>query len=275
VLLRLLLRRTFALHRLDDPDWALRLFTFVAACGVLAARFEPHRLPVWVLGGAAVLTWLVLSPIAVRSMATRGVGRLRDGARGAWLLASVATSGVAICLADASREAGQRLLWAMALVVWVLAVLGYTVITWLIALGMSADRSMTDRAEPDSWILMGGLAIATLAGNHIYRALGASSPLREGVKIATVTIWVLASIWIPALVYLSLRRVNARAGSLRFAGVLVGAGVSPRHVLDGDRGDVDRRTTARAVDDLAGVLLDSRRRLARRRGGGGAGGIQG
>ncbi len=219
VLLELVRRRTFAFHHLDDPDSALRLFTFVAACGVLAARFEPHRLPFWVLGGAAVLTWLVLSPIAVRGMAIRGVGRLRDGARGAWLLASVATSGVAICLADASREAGCRLLWPVALVVWVLAVIVYGVITWLIAWGMAADRSMTDRAQPDSWILMGGLAIATLAGNHIYRALGASSPLRDGAKIATVTIWVLASIWIPVLVYLSLRRVNARAGSLRFAGV--------------------------------------------------------
>jgi tellurite resistance protein TehA-like permease len=227
VVLKLIVRRDFAFHHLDDPDSALRLFTFVAACGVLAARFEPHGLPFWVLGGAAVLAWLALSPIAVRSMAVRGRRQLPGTARGAWLLATVATAGVAIVLADASRLSGHRVLLWVAFAVWALALIVYGLITWLIVAGMLTDRAMdrvtdrpmTDRAEPDSWILMGGLAIATLAGNHTYRALDASSPLRGGVSIATFAIWALATLWIPVLVYLSLGRVNARTGALRFAGV--------------------------------------------------------
>ena len=219
VVLKLIVRRTFAFHHLDEPDTVLRLFTFVAAWGVLAARFEPHRLPFWVLGAVAVLAWLTLSPIALRSTATRNVGELRGGARGAWLLASVATSGVAIVLADAARFTGFRALYWLAVAVWALAVIVYGLITWLMVGAAVADRSVTDRSEPDIWILMGGLAIASLAGNHVYRALDASSPLRDGVKIATLASWVVASLWIPLLVYLSMRRVNTRAGSLRFAGV--------------------------------------------------------
>ncbi|HME47164.1 tellurite resistance/C4-dicarboxylate transporter family protein [Mycobacterium sp.] len=212
VVRKLILRRTFAFHHLDEPDSVLRLFTFVAACGVLAARFEPHRLAFWVLGAAALLAWLALSPIALHSMATRDVRQLRDGARGAWLLAGVATSTVAIGLADASRFTGHPVLWWAALAVWVLAVVVYCAIMWLIVW-----RGVPD--EPDSWILMGGLGIATLAGNHMYRGLGAGSPLRDDLKIATIVIWALAGLWIPALVYLSLRRVNGHPGALRFAGV--------------------------------------------------------
>jgi len=217
VVLKLVVRRTVAFHHLDEPDAALRLFTFVAACAVLAARFEPHRPPFWVFGTAAVLAWLALVPIAMRGIAIRGVDELRGGARGAWLLASVATSGVAIVLADAARLTGHRVLVGMAATVWALAVIGYGATVWLIAGGVVADRSVSARAEPDSWILMGGLAIASLAGNHVYRALGVSSPLRDGVKIATIAIWVLASLWIPVLVWLSGRRVNARTGSVGIA----------------------------------------------------------
>jgi Voltage-dependent anion channel len=256
VVLKLILRRDFAFHHLDDPDSALRPFTFVAACGVLAARFEPHRLPFWVLGGAAVLAWLALSPIAVRSMAVRGRRQLPGTARGAWLLATVATSGVAIVLADASRLSGHRVLLWVAFAAWALALIVYGLITWLIVAGMLTDSAMdrvtdrqtTDRAEPDSWILMGGLAIATLAGNHIYRALDASSPLRGGVSIATFAIR-------------ACQRTHRRAALCR--GV-VGAGVSAGHVLHGDRGDFHRPPAARVVDDLAGVLLDRSFNLVRR-----------
>ena len=209
VVLKLIVRRTFAFHHLDDPDTVLRLFTFVAACGVLAARFEPHRLPFWLLGAAAVLAWLTLSPIAVRSTAVRDPGELRGGARGAWLLASVATSGVAILLADAAGFTGFRALLWPAVAMWAMAVIVYGALTRLILGAVVADGPVTDRSEPDIWILMGAVAIAALAGNHVYRALDASSPLRGGVQIATIVIWVVASLWIPVLVYLSMRRVNA------------------------------------------------------------------
>lgn len=208
VVLELIARRTFAFAHLDDPDSALRMFTFVAAAAVLAARVDARSPLFWVLAAAAVAAWLVVSPIALRGIATRDLTQLRGSARGAWLLASVATCGVAIVLADAGAPLPA------CLAVWALAVIVYALITSLIVWGAVADGSMMDRAAPDSWILMGGLAIAALTGNHIYRAFRIG-----GVEIATITMWALASAWIPVLVYLSLRRINAQAGSLRFGGV--------------------------------------------------------
>jgi tellurite resistance protein TehA-like permease len=209
--------RGFAFRQLDEPDPALRLFSFVAGCAVLAVWCEPQRLSFWVLGAVAVIAWLALTPIAVHAIATHDLRQLRDSARGAWLLWSVGTSSVGIVVADTLRESGHRALLPACLALWALAVAIYALITSLIVWRAVADRSTVGRAEADSWILMGGLAIATLAGNHIYRALDVSSPLRAGVAIATIVMWALATAWIPLLIYFSLRRVIPRARSLRFA----------------------------------------------------------
>ena len=58
--------------------------------------------------------------------------------------------------------------------------------------------------QPDVWILMGGAAIATLAGDHIHEA-GV-----EAIRPVTVVTWVVASLWIPVLVAVSVR---LRAGN--------------------------------------------------------------
>jgi tellurite resistance protein TehA-like permease len=46
---------------------------------------------------------------------------------------------------------------------------------------------------------MGGVAIATLAGDHIHRAGF------RAIEPATVVTWIVASLWIPVLVMVSLR----------------------------------------------------------------------
>lgn len=123
---------------------------------------------------------------------------------------SVGTASVAIVGTDAARESGCRGLLAACWVLWAFAVVTYGMITALIGWRAVVDRSTVRRARADSWILMGGLAIATVAGNHLYRALALSSPLREGVAITTIGLWALASAWIPVLGYLSLRGVVRR-----------------------------------------------------------------
>jgi tellurite resistance protein TehA-like permease len=64
---------------------------------------------------------------------------------------------------------------------------------------------------------MGGLAIATLAGDNIHSL--APAWLAPTVRVVTVVTWVAASLWIPALVYFGLQRINQRPGLVRFAGV--------------------------------------------------------
>ncbi len=221
VLLKTLVRHAFPFDDVRDPDVALRLFTFVAACAVLAARLQAHPIVTWALGVVALAAWLLLVPIAARGMwPHRWVG-LHDRAHGAWELASVATSGLAIVAAVLALHGGHVVLLGFSGAMWILAIVVYCLMTWLI-LWRAATAPEPDGRAPDSWILMGGLAIATLAGDHIHRAarsVAASDWLVHGVRTVTVMTWVLATLWIPPLVYAGLRRINRRAGTLRFAGV--------------------------------------------------------
>ena len=143
-----------AVRRWDyrDLDVAMGLFTFVAACAVLATRFRDRPVVLLTLGSAAVAAWLVLTCVATRDMLSTGWPGLRDRAHGGWELASVATSGVAIVAADLSIPVAPLVLWVVAIVI-------YALVTWLILWRFGRRSS---RFRPDHWILMGGLAIAAL-----------------------------------------------------------------------------------------------------------------
>lgn len=190
-----------------DPDVLLRMFTYVAACAVLGARLAEYRVVLWVLAGLALQFWLTLAPLVVGRMWRNRWTPLRDRARGAWELASVATSGLAILSAELRWLFGALLFWVLALVV-------YAVMTGLILWRSGHEGVNPDRFEPDGWILMGGLAIATLAGDHIHR-LWAS----DVVEAITMLTWALATLWIPVLAYFGIRRINARPGAWEFRGV--------------------------------------------------------
>ncbi|MEO3758210.1 tellurite resistance/C4-dicarboxylate transporter family protein [Mycobacterium sp. B14F4] len=174
-----------------DYTVALPLFTYVAACSVLAARFAEHRVVVWIFAGMALQGWLSLAPLTVRSMWRHRRTRLRDDARGGWELAAVATSGLAIVFADL-----DIVFWAV--VFWALGICVYVFMTLLIA-------GRIDLAQPDGWILMGGAAIATLAGDHLHHILP-PGPFADAVRVVTLVTWVVATLWIPPLAYVALRR---------------------------------------------------------------------
>jgi tellurite resistance protein TehA-like permease len=199
-------------YDMRDPDVAVRLYTFVAACAVLGARFEAHPAEIWVLGGMAWLAWLVLAPVTVRAMRPHRWSGLRDRAHGAWELVSVATSGLAIVTAHMALLAGNRVLFGVGVVAWLLAICGYAVMTWLILWRVAAAHS-DEIWRPDSWILMGGLAIATLAGDHLHRVgltVVADDWLLEAVRLVTVVTWVVATLWIAPLFYTTLRYLRLR-----------------------------------------------------------------
>ncbi|MGH3563361.1 MAG: tellurite resistance/C4-dicarboxylate transporter family protein [Mycobacterium sp.] len=210
-------RRGIAFWDLTDPDVTLRLFTFAAACAVLDSRLEHHRVVVRILGAIALSSWLVLSVLTARNMSRRGWTALRDHAHGAWELASVGTSGLAIVTAQAAHYSGQPVWLAIAVPIWVVALCIYGLMTWLIMWRTVHERLDRDGFEPDDWILMGALAIATLAGDNIYQL--APDWMVGAVRLVTVVTWVVASLWIPPLIYFVLHRVNQRPGILQFAGV--------------------------------------------------------
>jgi tellurite resistance protein TehA-like permease len=173
---------------ITDLDVALGLFTYVAACAVLGARLAGHHIALWVLGGMALQGWLSLAPVVARRL-WRGRGR----AHGGWELASVATSGLAIVSADLKIVFVAMLFWCVAIGV-------YLLMTGLVLSRAMRESSAPELARPDMWIVMGGAAIATLAGDHIHKAG------LHGVWPVTVVTWIVATVWIPPLVCVAVRR---------------------------------------------------------------------
>lgn len=206
---------------LTDPDVTLRLFTFVAACAVLDSRLASHPMVAWTLGGVALSSWLVLIVLTARNMSARRWPVLRDHAHGAWELAGVGTSGLAIVAARVAYYTGQHWWLVISVPIWVAAICIYALMTWLILWRAVAERQdgdvVEDGFEPDTWILMGALAIATLAGDYIHQL--APGWLSDTVRTVTVVTWLLATVWIPPLIYFGLHRIRKRPEVLQFAGV--------------------------------------------------------
>jgi tellurite resistance protein TehA-like permease len=200
-----------------DSDVALRMFTVVAACAVLGVRWDDHPVLVWLLGGLALAAWLVLAPLAGLGVCSRSGTQLREQAHGAWLLPSVASAGLAITAADLAIHIRASLLVVIAAGAWILAMVLYLAVGWRVL----ARPPVPEEVRPDSWIMMGALAITALAGDHILaavRTLGAPVGLADWTRPVTFLAWVLASLWIPVLLYAEMWRVDQVVGSLRYQG---------------------------------------------------------
>jgi tellurite resistance protein TehA-like permease len=176
----------------DDVGVPLQLFTFVAACAVVGTRLESSKFTHACLGCAAALAWLGLMAMSARLIWRHRWTGLRDRARGGWELASVATSGLAIVAAD--------LRWVgLAVALLAVAICLYCLMTGLVLWRAVHEPTAVELRQPDIWILMGGSAIATLAGDSIHRAGF------EAIRPVTVVTWVVATLWIPLLVAASVR----------------------------------------------------------------------
>jgi tellurite resistance protein TehA-like permease len=206
-----------------DLDAVPRMFTFVAASAVLAACWQAHPVVEYTLGGLAFVSWVLLVPVAVVRVRARPLTQLRDQARGAWLLPSVATQGLSITAADLVAHGGPTWLLGVASAAWLAGVLLYPPALWLIAWrAHSSAPPRPDLVTPDSWILMGALAIAALAGGNLVRS-ARLTPVPGGVPwwmahLAALAPWIAASLWIPVLVYAQVWRADQLAGSLRYSG---------------------------------------------------------
>jgi tellurite resistance protein TehA-like permease len=201
---------------LTDPDVTLRLFTFVAACAVLDTRLSFNLAMLRVLGVVALLAWLGLIVLTARNMAAHRWAALRDHAHGAWELASVGTSGLAIVMGQISYYTHHRGWLFVAVPVWLLAIAIYVLMTSLILWRAIVERRDRDGFAPDSWIMMGGLAIATVAGDVLHQQL--SGWPAAAVRTVTIVTWVVATLWIPPLIYFGLHRITQRPDVLQFTG---------------------------------------------------------
>ena len=139
---------------------------------------------------------------------------------------------------------------------WAIAIGVYLLMTGLIVWRAVHDSAAPELVQPDIWILMGGAAIATLAGDHIHKAgLRERSPgdgrdvdCCDGVDPAA-----------------DLRHAATLPQATRAsAGAVVGGGVPTRDVLVGHVCHGRRNRLAVADDGVAGVLLDRVRGVGHR-----------
>ncbi|HET6876403.1 MAG TPA: tellurite resistance/C4-dicarboxylate transporter family protein [Jatrophihabitans sp.] len=205
-----------------DPDVALRMFTAVAACEVLGVRWDSHPAAVWTTLVLSVCGWLVLAPLSVGDVRARSRVELRDHAHGAWLLPSVALAGLATCAAHAALFSSSWWLLAAAGAAWLLGLGVYLAVTWLVAWRAVASPFGPEQVPPDSWILMGAVAVSALAGAHVHAVLAllhGPGWVLSTVRILTLICWVVASLWVPLLLYAEVWRVDRQSGSLHYQGV--------------------------------------------------------
>lgn len=120
-------------------------------------------------------------------------------------------------IARAARQTGHHWWLAVAVAGWVAALCIYGLMTWLTLWRVVDERQDRDGFEPDTWILMGAMAIATLAGDNIHAV--APAWLAGPVRALSIVTWVTATLWIPPLIYFALHRIRRHPNMLQFTGV--------------------------------------------------------
>jgi hypothetical protein len=160
-----------------------RSFAVVAGTAVIGADLllAGHGQPALALWSLAAALWLAAG-VTIRANAADS------------LLTIVATESLAV-LAAALDHHGDAPLRAPAIALWALGLVLYPLIAGRIVHGAVRERDF----EPTLWIVMGALAITTLAASELLLDRGA---LGSAVALAT---WVPASAAIPVLVVTDLR----------------------------------------------------------------------
>lgn len=216
---RVLVARNALAAQLRDPTAALGFLTLVAASDVLASRAGPHWLET-ALGLVGLCGWLAFGAVALRDQRGEAGRRARrEEVRGSWLLASVATSSLAVVAARLASAHRAPWLLAAAWLWWVLGLALYVLVA--VPLARRALRGGVDAAG-DHWIVMGALAIAGLAASGLVRAsskLGWAAGFSHVARVGEVALWIAASLLIPALVIVEARAWPPALGIERWSSV--------------------------------------------------------
>jgi tellurite resistance protein TehA-like permease len=183
-------------RRPESRSEAVEWFALAAATEVLASlsRWHSVSLVLWAVGLAA---WLVAVVLVLGAPAAPS-----DVVSGSWLLAAVATDSLAEAGAPIAGRLQSDALLAACLAWWLLALVIYCGLTWLILRRAWRRKLGVDDFQGAHWVLMGALAISTLAGSRMLaamRILHWDAALRHPARVVSIAVWVGALCWLPAL----------------------------------------------------------------------------
>ncbi len=205
--------RSLGRPRIAPDRWRrseFRPLTFVAATAVLGTRLVTGGASGIAIGLLAVglVSWIAISCRLGASLAGRERLDPQSLLTGSTFLTVVAVQSLAtLCVALAVRWQSEPLAF-VAVCLWLAGASFYPVLVTLLAARLIFLPFPARAPRPDSWIVMGALAITTLAGGELAAAGGIGawmSALRPFIVGLTVAAWAGASLLIAPLLALELR----------------------------------------------------------------------
>ncbi len=195
---------------------------FVLAAGMFEAAF--------VLWGLAIVLWIALTYTIFTVLTIKDdKPTIEQGITGSWLIAIVATQGVAILstlIAAKLPSQQQQLTYFMALSLWLWGGMMYIWMISLIFYRYVFFKLLPGDLAPPYWINMGAMAISTLSGSLLIQNeakapfLHSLLPFLEGF---TMFFWATGTWWIPMLVILGIWRHVYKKFPLRYDPLYWGA----------------------------------------------------
>lgn len=176
------------LHRAGEPEQGFAAFGFVADTCVLGARLMEQSAGARVIAAVLLACGAIVWAVIVVALAHGRPDHRLLAARGEWLLAVVATEGLAIGAGRLAAFGWGGALHVTGVVLWALGGVLYVLIGAALVQRLARRPLHEGQLTPDWWIVMGAAAIFTLAATSV----------GEG-SIGWVG-WAAASAWIPALV---------------------------------------------------------------------------
>lgn len=200
----------------SDHSRAPGFFTVVAATGVLGCQvmiLHESVMAAQILWWVCVVLWFVCTyTIFALLTISKRKPTLAEGINGGWLIAVVATQSVCVlgCVLNGTIMPGHRdAILFMLMSLWMGGGMLYLWIISLIFYRYMFFSFSPHDLMPPYWINMGAVAISTLAGVLLARAVENSPlifPLRPFILGLSVMFWATATWWIPMLLVLGIWR---------------------------------------------------------------------
>ncbi|HEY6468843.1 MAG TPA: tellurite resistance/C4-dicarboxylate transporter family protein [Candidatus Dormibacteraeota bacterium] len=254
---RVLLHRHVSAGEIGHPTTVFDPFSLVAALGVTAMALGPvltnaALVGLWICAG---MIWLTIAAATFGALVRhRGFGLIHF-ASGRWLLGVVSIESIAVLGVAAAMATHDSALAVIALVAWAAGIAVYPAIALTIVLRIHTRGWHAVDVTPDHWILMGALAICTLAGAD----LAATSTVfpsvqRSGIDAVVWTTWSCAGVLYVVLTAVSVRRWLV-SSTARRADIRWWASVFPLGMYSACTFELFRVSNVAAQQDIATVTF--------------------